>query len=159
MGHVTCSDCACFSCLLLPGRGSWHVAFVTGCRGRCRYERRHICNTGRGLLLFHFLLPAATVICHHLFRGKDQRGCLAHIIHRLRLYMIISGCLAGLRRYSWLRGSRVRCCGYRRLQSSFSACRWCVCLLARGESICRFCEERVPALFTKFSIITIWCIT
>src|SRR5215469_2866149 len=127
MSHVTYIDCACSSYLLLLGRGRWHVAFFTGCRGwwnrisvtcrrrvqyrwhicnilcpfslaicrsRCRYERRHICNIGLGLLLFRFLLPAATVICHHLFGSKDQRGCLAHIIHCLPLCMIISGCLS-----------------------------------------------------------------
>src|SRR5579864_6307669 len=59
----------------------WHIRNVLClltlviCRIWCRYERWHICNTGRGLLSFLFLLPAAAVICHHLFMGKDERGC------------------------------------------------------------------------------------
>src|SRR5260370_29567450 len=80
----------------------WHIRNILClltlaiCRIWCRYERRHICNTGRGLLSLLFLLPAAAVICHHLFMGKDERGRQAYITHRFRLYLIIGGSLTPL---------------------------------------------------------------
>src|SRR5215469_17567124 len=62
-----------------------HLFTLANCRIWCRDERWHICDIGRGSLLFLFLLPTAAVICHHLFRGKDERGCQAYIIHCFRL--------------------------------------------------------------------------